>query len=106
LQLFHSAVHPTAILSLVSFIELCEKMEITVELDTIVNCIKVNFLGGFETAIFKIDVELFDIKYKVILQDDNLFKDKTLLPIISFSHLQTYDNAKLIWDFFNSTQSQ
>jgi len=106
LQLFHSAVHPTVILSLVSFIELCEKMEIVVDLDTIVNCIKVNFLGGFESPVFKIDVETFGFTYKVTIQDEDKFEDKELLPIIDFSHLQTYENAKLIWDFFNSMQCQ
>jgi len=101
LQLFHSAVHPTVILSLVSFMEICEKMEINVDLDTIVKFIKINFLGGFETPIFKLDIEIFDITYKVTIQDEDKFEDGTLHPIIDYSHLQTYDNAKLIWDFFD-----
>lgn len=102
LQLFHSAVHPTVILSLVTFIETCGKMEITVDLNTIVKFIKTNFLGGFETPIFKLDVETFGLTYKVTIQDDVLFENKDLHPIIDYSHLQTYENAKLIYDYFET----
>jgi hypothetical protein len=102
LQLFHSAVHPTNILLIVSFIETCEKMEIAVDLDSIAKIIKINFLGGFETPIFKFDIETFGFTYKATIQDDSLFEKEDLLPIIDYSHLQTYDNAKLIWNFFNS----
>lgn len=102
LQLFHSAVHPTAILSLVSFIETCEKMEIAVDLDSIKKLIKINFLGGFETPIFKLDIETFGFTYKVTIQDDDLFEDKDLHPIIDYSYLQTCENAKRIYDFFDT----
>lgn len=102
LQLFHSAVHPTAILSLVSFIETCEKMEIAVDLDSIKKLIKINFLGGFETPIFKLDIETFGFTYKATIQDDDLFEDKDLHPIIDYSYLQTCENAELIYNFFDT----
>jgi FkbM family methyltransferase len=102
LQLFHSAVHPTVILSLVAFIETCEKMEIFVDVDSITKLIKNNFLGGFETPVFKIDIETFGLAYKATIQDDHLFEDKDLHPILDCSYLQTYENAKLIYNFFDT----
>jgi FkbM family methyltransferase len=77
-------------------------MEIKVDLDIITKVIKVNFLGGFETPIFNLDVETFGLTYKVTIQDDKLFKNKDLHPLIDCSHLQTYENAKLIYDYFDT----
>jgi len=86
----------------VLFIEICEKMEIAVDLGSIAKFIKINFLGGHESPMFKIDVETFGFTYKVTIQDDSLFENENLQPRIDYSHLQTEENAKLIYDFFKN----
>uniref|UniRef100_A0A6C0HFE3 Polysaccharide biosynthesis enzyme WcbI domain-containing protein n=1 Tax=viral metagenome TaxID=1070528 RepID=A0A6C0HFE3_9ZZZZ len=102
LQLFHSPGHPSVILLLVLFVELCEHLGISVAFEDIEKCIKVNFLGGGDTPIFNLDVETFGLTYKVTIRDDSLFNDKDLISMVDPSHLQTYENAKLIYDFFNN----
>lgn len=102
LQLFHTEGHPTVITMLVLFIDLCDQLGINIELEDIVRLIKVNFLGNHEQPVFNLDVVTYGITYKVTIQDDILFNEKDLLVINDPSHLQTCENAKLIYDFFKN----
>jgi hypothetical protein len=102
LQLFNTVNHPSIILLLVAFIELCEHMGISLVFKDIIKCIKVDFWRGGQAPIFNIDIITFGLTFKVNIRDDSLFNDKDLVTVLESSHLQTYQIVKLIYNFFNT----
>jgi FkbM family methyltransferase len=101
-QLFHTKNHPTVILSLVVFLELCEHMDITITNENINEFIKHNFLGGHEDPVFKRDIDVYGFKYKCVIHDDSLFQKENVMPILDHTHLNVESNAKLINDYYNT----
>jgi hypothetical protein len=102
IHLFHTIVHPTVILSIVVFIELCEHMGIKTTDENIKEFIKHNFLGGHESPVFQRDIDIYGFTYKLTLQDDSLFENPNLIPIIDYTHLNVLSNADIIINYYNT----
>jgi hypothetical protein len=102
IQLFHSLPHPTVILSIVVFIELCQHIGIKTTDENIKQFIKHNFLGGYETPVFQKDIDMYGFKYKYTLQHDSLFENSNLLPLIDHTHLNVLSNADIIINYYNT----
>ena len=100
-QMFHTYVHPTVVLSIVVFLELCEHIDIKITREDVNEFIKHNFLGGHENPVFKRDIDLYGFKYKYVIQDDSLLEKDKFVALIDYAHLNVESNAKLINDYYN-----